>query len=69
MGYAADPTVGVICLLAVMPTHRRQGIGSELLEREEEYLRKQGEAQFAVKESELVDAVRKLLARNNVTWG
>jgi histidyl-tRNA synthetase len=34
----------------------------------EEYLQKQADAQFAVKESELVDAVRKVLARNNVTW-
>jgi histidyl-tRNA synthetase len=33
------------------------------------YLKKQAEAQFAVKESELVDAVRKVLARNNVKWG
>jgi histidyl-tRNA synthetase len=32
----------------------------------DEYLRKQAEAQFAVKESELVEAVHKLLARNNV---
>ena len=29
-----------------------------------EYLKKQGEAQFAVKETELIDAVRKLLARH-----
>ena len=35
----------------------------------DDYLKKQAEAQFAVKESELVDAVRKVLARNNVTWG
>jgi histidyl-tRNA synthetase len=35
----------------------------------DEYLRKQAEAQFAVKESELVEAVRKVLARNNVKWG
>jgi histidyl-tRNA synthetase len=34
----------------------------------DDYLKKQGEAQFAVKESELVDAVRKVLARNNVKW-
>jgi histidyl-tRNA synthetase len=32
----------------------------------EEYLRKQAEAQFAVKESELVDAVRKLLTRHKL---
>jgi histidyl-tRNA synthetase len=35
----------------------------------DEYLKKQAEAQFAVKESELVEAVRKVLARNNVKWG
>jgi histidyl-tRNA synthetase len=35
----------------------------------DDYLKKQAEAQFAVKESELVDAVRKVLARNNVKWG
>jgi histidyl-tRNA synthetase len=35
----------------------------------DEYRQKQAEAQFAVKESELVDAVRKVLARNNVSWG
>jgi histidyl-tRNA synthetase len=35
----------------------------------DDYLKKQAEAQFAVKESELVDAVKKVLARNNVTWG
>ena len=33
----------------------------------DEYLKKQAEAQFAVKESELVDAVRKLLARHGLT--
>jgi len=32
----------------------------------EEYLKKQAEAQFAVKESELVDAVRKLLTRHKL---
>jgi histidyl-tRNA synthetase len=35
----------------------------------DDYLTKQAEAQFAVRESELVDAVKKVLARNNVTWG
>jgi histidyl-tRNA synthetase len=35
----------------------------------DDYLKKQAEAQFVVKESELVEAVRKVLARNNVTWG
>jgi len=34
----------------------------------DDYLKKQAEAQFAVKESELVDAVRKVLARHNVEW-
>ncbi len=32
----------------------------------DDYLKKQAEAQFAVKESELVDAVRKVLARHSV---
>ena len=35
----------------------------------DDYLKKQAEAQFAVKDSELVDAVRKVLARHNVKWG
>jgi histidyl-tRNA synthetase len=35
----------------------------------EDYMKKQAEAQFAVKESELVEAVRKVLSRNNVSWG
>jgi ribosomal protein S18 acetylase RimI-like enzyme len=37
-----DRTSGVICLLAVRPSYRRRGIGSELLRRSEEYLRKAG---------------------------
>ena len=32
----------------------------------DEYLKKQAEAQFAVKEGELVEAVRKLLARHGI---
>jgi histidyl-tRNA synthetase len=35
----------------------------------DDYRKKQADAQFAVKENELVDAVRKVLARNKVTWG
>ncbi len=34
----------------------------------DDYLQKQGEAQFAAKETELVEAVRKVLARHNVPW-
>ena len=34
----------------------------------DEYLRKQAEAQFAVPEDQLVDAVRKVLARHSVKW-
>jgi ribosomal protein S18 acetylase RimI-like enzyme len=33
---------GVICLVGVIPSHRRRGIGSELLRRCEDYLRQQG---------------------------
>jgi histidyl-tRNA synthetase len=35
----------------------------------DEYLKKQAEAQFACKEAELVDKVRAVLARHNVSWG
>jgi histidyl-tRNA synthetase len=34
----------------------------------DEYLKKQAEAQFAVPEAKLVDAVRQVLARHGVTW-
>jgi histidyl-tRNA synthetase len=34
----------------------------------EEYLKKQAEAQFAVREDQLVDAVRKVLVRHGVKW-
>jgi ribosomal protein S18 acetylase RimI-like enzyme len=37
-----DPTVGVLCLLGVHPSYRRQGIGTELLRRLEEYQRQRG---------------------------
>jgi histidyl-tRNA synthetase len=35
----------------------------------EDYLKKQAEAQFAVREDQVVEAVRKILARHNVKWG
>jgi histidyl-tRNA synthetase len=47
-------------------------IGAELagLSKErEDYLRRQAEAQFAVPEDRLVEAVRQVLARHGVTWG
>ncbi len=34
----------------------------------DEYLKKQSEAQFAVPEDKLVEAVRQVLARHNVSW-
>jgi histidyl-tRNA synthetase len=37
-------------------------------ENRDDYLQKQAEAQFAVQESELVKAVRDVLARHDVTW-
>jgi histidyl-tRNA synthetase len=46
-------------------------VGAELagLSKErDDYLKKQAEAQFAVPEGELVDAVRKVLARHGVAW-
>ena len=45
------------------------GAGLTDIEDRADYLKKQAEAQIAVRESELVDAVKKVLARNNVTWG
>lgn len=45
------------------------GAGLTEIKDREEYLRKQSEAQMVAKESELVDAVRKVLARHEVTWG
>jgi len=47
-------------------------VGAELAELSKErddYLRKQAEAQFAVPEERLVEAVREVLARHGVTWG
>lgn len=41
-GAVVDSTVGVICALGVAPAHRRQGIGTELLRRAEDYLRGKG---------------------------
>ena len=35
----------------------------------DDYLQKQAEAQFAVAEDALVDAVRKVLARHDIKWG
>jgi ribosomal protein S18 acetylase RimI-like enzyme len=41
-GAAVDHHNSVICLLGVSQAHRRQGIGTELLRRGEEYLRQHG---------------------------
>jgi histidyl-tRNA synthetase len=35
----------------------------------DDYLQKQAEAQFAVTEDGLVDAVRKVLTRHDIKWG
>jgi ribosomal protein S18 acetylase RimI-like enzyme len=35
---ALEPSAGVLCMLGVAPTHRGQGVGSELLRRSETYL-------------------------------
>jgi histidyl-tRNA synthetase len=46
-------------------------VGAELagLSKErDDYLKKQAEAQFAVPEEKLVEAVRNVLARHGVTW-
>lgn len=48
-GFASDPqragldiSTGVLCALGVVPSHRRRGIGTELLRRCEQYLRERG---------------------------
>jgi histidyl-tRNA synthetase len=45
------------------------GAGLTTTEDRDEYLKKQAEAQIEVDESDLVAAVRKILARHAVTWG
>jgi len=44
------------------------GAGLTAIKDRDEYLKKQAEAQFAVKESELVAGVRRVLDRHKVTW-
>jgi ribosomal protein S18 acetylase RimI-like enzyme len=39
---AIDRSRGVVCTLGVAPSHRRQGVGSELIRRAEDYLRQKG---------------------------
>jgi GNAT superfamily N-acetyltransferase len=41
-GAALDPALGVLCTLGVVPAFRRQGVGTELLRRAEDYLRRRG---------------------------
>jgi histidyl-tRNA synthetase len=45
------------------------GAGLTEIKDREEYLKRQAEAQEEVDEGQLVDAVRKILARHDVTWG
>src|SRR6201994_653352 len=45
------------------------GAGLTDIKDREEYLKRQAEAQTEVDESQLVDAVRKILARHDVKWG
>src|SRR6202000_3390299 len=44
------------------------GAGLTEIKDREEYLKRQGEAQIEVDESQLVEAVRKILARHDVKW-
>jgi len=41
-GKGLDTSIGIVCTLGVIPSHRRQGIGSELLRQVEAYLRGRG---------------------------
>jgi histidyl-tRNA synthetase len=45
------------------------GAGLTEIKDREEYLKRQGEAQIEVDEEQLVEAVRKILARHDVKWG
>jgi histidyl-tRNA synthetase len=45
------------------------GAGLTSIEDREEYLKKQNEAQLLADEAKLVDEVKNVLARHNVTWG
>jgi histidyl-tRNA synthetase len=45
------------------------GAGLTDIKDRDEYLKKQAEAQTEVDQGQLVDAVRKILARHDVTWG
>ena len=44
------------------------GAGLTSIEDREEYLKKQSEAQLLIDESKLVEEVRKVLARHDVSW-
>lgn len=44
------------------------GAGLTEIKDREEYLKKQSDAQMVAKENELVDAVRKVLARHSISW-
>lgn len=41
-----SPKAGIICMLAVIPSNQRHGVGAELLKRCEEYLQKRGAQQI-----------------------
>jgi ribosomal protein S18 acetylase RimI-like enzyme len=45
-GTGLDTSVGVACSLGVLPAHRRQGVGTQLLHRCEDYLRRRGAAEL-----------------------
>jgi ribosomal protein S18 acetylase RimI-like enzyme len=45
-GQSLDMQTGVTCLLVVSPSHRRRGIGTQLLRHSEDYLRLHGAQQF-----------------------
>lgn len=45
-GNSLDISTGVICAVVVVPEHRRQGIGRELVRRAEAYLKEQGATQI-----------------------
>jgi len=44
---ALDKSIGVICCVLVKPSHRKRGIGKELLQRAEQYLKNEGATEIS----------------------
>jgi len=52
---ASEPAVGIVCAVIVHPDYRRKGLGRELVQRAESYLRERGSRQIYAGPSRLRD--------------